>query len=413
MANKVCCYCGILILLSFSSIFSLHAKNASVKALGMGSTGVAFPQDAIASAYNPAGINDLDDRLDIGAIYAYTIGKGKISLNFFPEVDDVYNGTKTKEILLAEIGLTKTLPYHLSAGLAIYNQDYVKTTYTKPLPIFGTSKAGLEYIHEVIAPALSWQFHPCHSIGLCANIHIQRFKVKGLENLDRSLVAAFPGYVTNRGYEYSSGVGLKLGWLGQLSSSLTLGATYQPKTTMRRFHKYKSFFPDKGIADIPSAYSLGVAWRPLDCLALTCDVEWVQWRDVRAYRNGAAENPILNRLGTKNGSGFGFRNQILYCFGCQLDLNECWTLRAGFRHSRSIVKSSSTSVNLLTLETIEDYISLGATYWLGSQEISFFYAHGFENPIYGTKPLSLLVGSGFVDIKQERDAFGLSWGYRY
>lgn len=393
--------------------FSLHAVVASIKAIGMGGTGVAFPQDALANAYNPAGISAIGDRLDIGLLYIGGKGKGTILQNRLPTANGSFSALHHTQLTVPEFGITKCLPYDLSIGLAVYNQNYVKTHYEHPLRILGTSKAGLEYIHEIIGSTVAWQFHPQHAFGISANVHIQRFKVNGLQNMDTPLTALFPGHLTNRGYEYSSGIGLGIGWIGQITPTLTLGATFQPRTHMRRFEKYKSFFPDAGRLNSPRVYSLGLAWRPAPPLALTFDIEHIQWRDIRAIRNGTAANPFVDRLGSKNGSGFDLRNFTRYHFGIEYCVNTHLTLRSGFAHNRAFVKSSSINPNLLTVEAIEDYLTLGASYRFACHEISVFYVHGFRNFIEGEQHLSPAVGGGFTNIEQERDVAGISWGYEF
>ena len=63
---------GLISCLGVMGFLSLAPTNveallASVKTTGMAATGVAYPQDSLATAFNPAGMADVGDRIDMGA----------------------------------------------------------------------------------------------------------------------------------------------------------------------------------------------------------------------------------------------------------------------------------------------------------------------------------------------------------
>ena len=61
---------GLLASLCMTST-SADAVLASVKTTGMAQTGISYPQDALAAAFNPAGAAWVGNRFDLGASYAH------------------------------------------------------------------------------------------------------------------------------------------------------------------------------------------------------------------------------------------------------------------------------------------------------------------------------------------------------
>ncbi len=88
-------------------------------------------------------------------------------------------------------------------------------------------------------------------------IAYQEFKASGL-----AAFAAFssdPRNLTNNGWSQSFGVGVHVGYLGQLTSWLAVGAAYRSLTKMQDFAKYSGLFAGHGGFNIPAAYNFGVA----------------------------------------------------------------------------------------------------------------------------------------------------------
>lgn len=275
----------------------------------------------------------------------------------------------------------------------------------------GDTKAGLEYIHEVIAPVFSLRIDESHCIGISFDVHLQRAKVKGLENFDNLLLTVSPNHVTNRGNAYSSGVGVTLGWKWQFTEALTFGATYRSKVTMSKLHKYKGLLAQHGKLNTPEQWGLGLAYQYLPCSTITFDVVWINWHSVKSFHDPLNNHHKTEKLGSNKGPGFGFQNQIFYRFGIDYAVNEHWTVRAGFRHTNPFIRKTQTFINMLTCDTIENFVTIGATFTYISDEISLFYAHGIENTIHGKSDIPSSLGGGKVNLTESKDLLGLSWGH--
>lgn len=408
---------------AFAAILSqssqAEALAASIKAFGMAGTGVAYAQDALTVAYNPAGMAWIGDRVDVGVHWAHDTGHTKVVGNISPLSNGFYKGYKTKNFYSPEFGINKTFGCECewSIGLAVYNRQQSKTTYNKPFSLIGTSNLGLEYVHETISPVLAYRLNDCHSFGITLNCMVQRIKANGIQKFDNATFSAHPGSTTNRGYAWSVGWGTTLGWQWKIIDGLTFGLTYQPKTKMPKFSKYKGFIAQGGKFDIPQVASAGLSWRFVECATLCFDVQYYDWKQIKALHNplvGGLTELATDKLGTSNGTGFGWRSQTFYRVGIDYALTEDLVVRAGFRHANTPIRKSQTVVNQLTLDTVENFVTTGATYTLSNcQELSAYFAWGFENKIKGKNSIPATLGAGESNITQQKYALGVAWGMNY
>lgn len=406
--------------ISFLTALCLHTSSveaifASVKSTGMAATSISYPLDSLSGAYNPGGIASVGDRFDIEVAWVRDTGHGDVYDNAILGEKLHFDGMRTKNAFPAGFGLTKTwninCDWDIATGVIFYNRNYQKTTYKHPLVLFGTSKPGLEYINQTISPIIAVKWCNSHTIGLSANYQIERLKVDGLQNFDNMFTSIAPGHVTNRGYGYAKGWGFTVGYFGQITDTISIGATYQPETTMSRIDRYKGFLAG-GRINIPRKIGAGIAYRFIPCMVIAFDVEQIQWKKIRSLSNNF---PGPEPLGAKNGSGFGFKDQWYYRLGIEWEIDECWTARVGYRHANTPIKSSQTAVNLLTLDTVEDYLTGGLTWQINAcNEISIVGAYGFEKTVKGKNSIPTRpYGGGEVNIKEEKYAIGLAWGWMF
>jgi long-chain fatty acid transport protein len=408
-----------------------EAVFASVKSVGMGGTAISYPLDSFAGAYNVAGLPDVGDRIDMEAAWVHDDGHADITytgespLGPFV-IDEHFKGMRTKSIFPANFGFNKNWDlgcgcedWVISTGAIFYNREYQKTTYNKPLPLLGTTNAGLEFLNETISAIIGVQWCKAHTIAISADYQFERIKVNGLQNFDRIPFTIDPGSVTNRGYGWASGWGLSVGYLGHWTECLSVGFNFSPKVTMSKIHRYKGFLAG-GRLDVPQRIGVGVSYKILPCLVVAFDAEHLQWSKVRALHNPLLfEGIALLPLGSENGPGFGFRDQWFYRAGVEWTINECFVARVGFRHANTPVRESQTAVNTLTLDTVENYVTAGGTYNFNEcNEFSVVGAYGFENSVNGKGAipgflLPQFVNRGDVKLTEQKFVIGLAWSYKY
>lgn len=402
-------------LLSLFAVQPAHAVLLSVKSTGMGGTGIAYAQDALAAGYNPATAADLCNRLDVGAYWAHFDGSVHNKGNLNPAVNGKFNPfARFSDYPSVDFGINYNVNCNLSVGFVTYNRNASKTSYRVPLDLIGTSRAGIEYENQTFSPYIAYKWGS-HNFGLSVNWQLQRLKVNGFENFVGLSTA--PGNVTNKGYNYSNGVGVTLGYEYHFNDCLSFGATYQPITRMERFKKYRGFLAQHGRFDIPQKAGIGMAWRFIPCATLTFDVEYVGWKQIRSLHN-----PLLpsggtfpNPLGANNGPGFGWRSVVYYRIGADYAWNDKLTLRAGFRTTNGQFRKTQTALNALVMEPLgRNVVTAGASWTFNCRhEANIFGAYVIDTTMKGKNAIPAAFGGGTTDLQGEIFVLGLSYGYNF
>ena len=135
----------------------------------------------------------------------------------------------------------------------------------------------------MVAPTLAWQFAPKQAIGIAPIFAYQRFSAEGLQAFDNAPgfppFTSAPGYVTNNGYDTSTGWGVRIGYQGEFDG-FRLGAVYSSKMSMGNFDNYKGLFAEQGGFDIPASYGLGAAYTGLPNWTFAFDWVYIDYSGV-------------------------------------------------------------------------------------------------------------------------------------
>jgi long-chain fatty acid transport protein len=390
------------------------AHGYGIKAKSMGGVGIALPQDALAAASNPAGIAWVGNRIDLGADWftpdrgASIVGAGA------PGANGTYDGNDTKSFLIPEFGYNRAISPSLTFGVAVYGNGGMNTDYkTNPFAAFGgTGSAGVDLMQLFVAPTVAWKSGN-HAFGVSLNLAYQRFKAEGIQGFAMS--SASPGNVSNRGYDDSTGFGVRVGWTGQVSPAVTLGATYQTKTKMSEFDKYSGLFANQGDFDIPENYGVGIAVKTTSKLTVAADVLRINYGDIPAVGNPVDSLFTGTLLGSTNGPGFGWQNTTVYKIGLAYELKPGTTLRAGYVTLDQPIPASQTFFNILAPGVVEDHLTLGLTMEMSkTSELSFMYMHAFEKKVNGSGSIPAVpFGGGEANLRMSQDSIGVAYGWKY
>ena len=390
------------------------AHGYGVKSQGMGGVGIALPQDAIAAATNPAGMGLIGDRFDVGVTWFRPIRESEIVGNG-GGADGTYKANDTKNFIIPEFGYNKVINDQLSLGVSVYANGGMNTDYNRAIPLFdmrGQNKAGIDMAQLFIAPTVAWKINENHTVGASINLAYQRFEAKGLQNFVGS--SSSPSNLTNRGHDHAYGAGLHLGWIGKVNDAVTLGATYQTKTYMTKFDKYKGLFAEQGDFDVPEQYGLGIAVKTTPKLTIAADVQRINYSDVDSVGNSISNMFAGNLLGSNNGAGFAWRDVTAYKLGASYAWDETLTLRAGYNHSSQPIRKSETMFNMLAPGVVQDHLTLGATWTLPNKsELSFAYMHAFEKKVRGENSIPGTYGGGDANLKMHEDSLGIAYGWNF
>lgn len=385
-----------------------------VKSLGMGGVGIALPQDALAAAANPAGLGLVGDRVDFGLTWFKPERETKVNGSMNPALNKTYDANDSESFFIPEFGYNRQINQDVTLGVSVYGNGGMNTDYKNGIPYFNATgkRAGIDMAQLFIAPTVTWKVTPDNIVGVSLNLAYQRFEAKGLQNFDPLFTTA-PGHVTDRGHDNSYGAGLRLGWIGKINEAVTLGATYQSKTYMSRFDKYKGLFAEHGDFDVPSNYGVGIAVKATPQLTVAADVERILYSDIDSVGRQSLKN-LAAGLGANNGAGFGWRDITVAKIGVSYAYSDELTLRAGYNHSTQPIPKGETLFNILAPGVIQDHLTLGATYTLPNKgELSFFYAHAFEEEVKGSRSIPLAgFGGGDADLKMHQDSIGVAYGWQ-
>ena len=385
-----------------------------IKSKGMGGVGVALPQDALAAATNPAGMVAIGDRIDFGLDW-FKPNRGSEFVGNTAGLAGTYTANDTSNFFIPEFGYNKLINPDMSVGVSVYGNGGMNTDYSKsPLASWGVSgSTGINLEQLFIAPTFAMKLNPGNSIGVSLNLAYQAFEAKGLDpfmgwSSDKS-------FVTNTGKDSSTGYGMRVGWAGNISPAVTLGATYQTKTKMGKFDKYKGLFAGQGGFDIPANYAVGIAAKVTDTTTVALDVEQIEYSKVASIANSLASP---GSLGANNGKGFGWRDLTAIKLGVSHQYNSGLVVRAGYNTARQPIPQSETLFNFVAPGVVENHLTLGATMTLANKsEVTVGYMHAFKKTVSGSNSISpgappAGMGGGNVNLDMYQDSLGIAYGWK-
>jgi len=227
------------------------------------------------------------------------------------------------------------------------------------------------------------------------------------------LFSVSPENVTNNGFDYSYGGGVRFGWLGTIAEGLDLGVSYQTKLYMTAFDNYKGLFAEGGNFDIPAVLNAGAAYKLTPKLTLAFEYDRIFYSDIKAINNSNNLKPLgNNRLGADDGLGFGWEDINVYKFGAQYDYSDQWSFRLGYSHGDEPFKGAQALFNILAPATITDHFTAGLTYRFGAgHEVNLAYMHAFNNEIPGQNQPN--TGGQTGKVFMDQNEVEVSWGYRF
>ena len=391
-----------------------------IKAKGMGGAGIAFGQDALAAATNPANMVLVGDRIDLGIDWFRPIRQATIGDN--SAVSTTYKSS-SNNFLIPEFGYNKMISNDMSLGISVYGNGGMNSDY-EPIGNYNQTgnRTGVDLSQLFIAPTWAMKINPNHAIGVSLNLAYQQFAASGISNFGQ--VSQDATKLSDRGHDSSTGFGVRLGWTGQITPDLTLGATYQSKTKMSKMNEYKGLFAGNGSFDIPENYGIGLAFKANPATTIAFDVVKINYSGVPAIANTIANMGVSGSLlGQDNGIGFGWKDMTVYKLGVSYDVNKDLTIRAGYNHGATTIPDTEIAFNVLAPATVENHLTLGATWKLANKaELSLAYMHAFSksqsgatpqlfcNPMTGCMAGTSPTTTSTINMKQ--DSLGIAYGWK-
>ena len=248
-----------------------------------------------------------------------------------------------KLIASPEFGMNWKYSPDVALGITVYGNGGMNTSYrTNPYGRFGaTGEAGVNLEQLFVSPTIAYRLAEGQSIGVSFNLGYQLFKADG--------VGIFGGYssnpaaISNRNSDRAYGYGARVGYQGQLTSDLTVGAFWQSKTYFARFKKYAGLFAGQGGFDAPSSYGVGLGYKLTPDLDAAVDFERIEFSDVPSVGNPLSQLFAGNPFGGTNGPGFGWRDANIIKLGLNYTIDPHWQIRAGYGYTYRRARLSSIS----------------------------------------------------------------------
>ena len=318
------------------------------KSKGMAGAGVALSQDSIAPATNPAGLVNVGSRMDVGAAIFMPIRSATVGMT--------ESESGSEKFVVPHFGYSSKIDSDSSWGVAVVGAGGMNTDYD--VSPFGAGQiAGIDLKQMFIMPTYSRKMNAQHSYGVSAIIAYQLFETSG------------SGFFSNDSNS-ATGFGIRLGWEGQLTPELTMGAAYQPKIGMSKFDDYEMLFASStGKLDIPANWTLGVAYKATPDVTIAADYQMIQYSTSKTISDD-----------------FHWDDMGVIKIGAQMNGGNGWVYRVGVSNGDQPIDSDfALNPNYLAPGVMETHITAGFTKSLdAASEINFAFMFAPENEVKDT-----------------------------
>ena len=417
-----------------------------MKAKGMGGASTAVAQDAFGGANNPATMAFAGNQFAIGLDWFSPHRSAQRTGGAAFGLDGSVTSDSTN-FFIPEIGFNYMVQPNLALGVTVYGNGGMNTDYPGgQIPgasacaafnpgqasynmLCGVGSLGVDLSQLIVAPTLAWKFLDKHSIGIAPLFAYQRFKADGLQAFAGLSTTFNPGtgsnpYLTNNGYDNSTGWGARVGYYGHLTDQIQIGAAYSTKINMGSFDKYQGLFAQSGSFDIPSNWSLGVAFQPTRDWLIALDFMRINYSEIDSIHNPSslilqcAGGNQSTCLGGPNGAGFGWQSVNVFKLGVQYMLNQQWTLRAGYNYTQNPIEPQDVTINILAPGVVQNHLTLGATWsWDQRNELTGAFMYAFQNSVSGPSLFNSFFPPGAANMQDEIKLYevslGVQWAYKF
>jgi long-chain fatty acid transport protein len=401
-----------------------------IKSKGMGGASVAVTDNAFAGINNPAASVWAGNRAEMGRdIFMPKRSAARSAPGFggMLEGDVKSDGSA---FAIPEFAYNKNIDNRMSWGVTVYGNGGMNTelpggnvTCMNPNNgqpyqgnlLCGQGKLGVDLMQLVVAPALAYKVDAQHSFGVSPLLVLQQFKATGLDAFAGFSMA--PSQMSDTGTDRSTGLGVRLGYLGQMSDTLKFGATYSPKIKMSKFDKYSGLFAGQGSFDIPENYALGINLQVTPAVSVAADYSRINYSGVPSIGNPMSNLMMGNPMGSTNGPGFGWSDVNVLKFGVQWQATSTMVLRAGYNQTTNPVKAENVTFNILAPGVIKQHYTLGGTYALSKDsEFTWAYMYAPKNTVTGSSMYNGMMpgASGITEtLRMSQQSLGVQYGWKF
>lgn len=389
----------------------LFEHGSGIKSMGMGGLSYAVGEETTVLPTNPALLQGMGKRLDLGVDVLHPDANATIHDN--PAAADQRSRTSGRHWYpVPQGGFALPLSPSLSYGLSVYAAGLGPDYRQNPFARFGGDpRASVSFAYMGVANALAWQLSEHHSLGASINLGYQSINIKGLGFLGS--LSQTPDKVSDQGRDQAFGLGFSLGWRGQLLPTLAAGVGYRSKVWTQKFNDYRGLIPNGGQFDLPAIWGAGLAWTPVAPLMLGAEFQRFEFARESTFHNRIEQLTPSKPLGAKGSAGFGMNSINAYKLGVAWQASPSVQLRGGYLYSTQGNAQTQTLFGILAPITTTSVYSAGGSYTHGDWEFSGNGYYGPQTTVTGRNSIPAAFGGGEADLRFRNWGLGASIGRRF
>jgi long-chain fatty acid transport protein len=369
---------GFLCLVQAAPVFGLGFRNPDqgARATGQGEAFVAQADDPSAVYYNPAGLVQLSGTQVSGGGYVLfshvqldgvAINKGMNRFAMLPHFYAVTDLCKTNS------------PWRFGFGVNVPFGNSVDWGKGANAPFrYLVTESSLSVVN--LAPSVAYKVNEHFSLG--ANLNIYYGATKLAQNIPGNMFSPPPPLLPDANLRFEGdgmSVGGTVGALWKINERHSVGAVYRSPFSINfkdsaalKNSVLGPVGPSAAEAEIsfPQSVAFGYAFRPTPKLKLEVDADWTNWDTLNKVRLHWANGP-----GPLNGYTipFDWQDSWFYEFGAQYELNERWTVRAGYVFSQNSVPQNTFTPTVV--DSDRHVLSAGLGYHTGRCSVDIVYQY--------------------------------------
>jgi long-chain fatty acid transport protein len=213
----------------------------------------------------------------------------------------------------------------------------------------------------------------------------------------------------------------------QINDQWAVGATYTTESSLDFDGGEMRFNFGSGLGQVtyrdakmdnftwPRQVEVGVSFRPTAKWLLAFDVSWVNWASAIKTVTVTASNPNATVPSAYQTVSVPFimdwKDQWVFALGAQYEINDMWTVRAGYNYGQSPVPDNT--LNPLFPAIVEHHLTGGFTFTYGDWDFDFALEHAFSNSQTNTGAPSATNPFSGVEVSHDQNTvhFMVSWRF--
>lgn len=381
-----------------------------IKSMGMGGIAYVIGEEATSLSANPAHAIGMGTRYDIGVHGFAPMADVDVAGNAAAP-DSRHRNSGRRYFAIPQGGFNRVLGARWAVGMTAFaaglGPDYKRNPYAR----FGGDARGSLFLNSAgVSAVLAYKAGQDQALGASLNLVYQTLNVEGVGFF--GALSRTPGKVSNQGKDDALGVGVSLGWRGQLTPTVSAALSYRSKTWTEKHDDYRGLLPDQGQLELPQIWGGGMAYAPHPAWTVAADFQRYQYTGQDAFGSRLRQldpaNGVL--LGDDQAPGFGFRNQNVYKLGVAWKASPQWTLRAGYLDATQLMSPTETLFGMFGPAPGTVHYTLGGTWTNRQWEVSGFTSWAPRERVRGSRSIPPDFGGGEANVAYETVSVGISLG---